>query len=206
MKKFVAIVLALTLITTCVACSQSGMTSSEFKTEFNKFDWNNSAPTAVSMEAERLLDMLEDLPSDTQKELSDVKEQLEDYKMAEETPIDQDDQLDEGIMPEDDMENGLEDGILGEELYPQDENIQDDDIMDGDMLRRGELNVRRKMLSETIGKKAKPEKSEAPEGIAKDGEKPEHGKHGKQGEKPEHEKHPHHRPHGECEREEGVEE
>ncbi|MFI3164437.1 MAG: hypothetical protein R3Y65_08385 [Bacillota bacterium] len=196
MKKFVAIILALTLITTCVACSQTGMTSGEFQAEFNKFDWENSAPTAVNMEAERLLDMLEDLPSDTQKELSDVKEQLEDYKLVKEDEIMEEDHLGEGIMPEDGLNDEImpEEGAMDDELYPQDENIEEDDIMGGDMLRRGELNVRRKMLSETIGKKAKPEKTETPEGIARDGERPERPERPEKGEHP---AHPHHRPGGE---------
>ncbi len=203
MKKFVAIILALTLITTCVACSAKDMTSGEFKAEFNKFDWENSAPTAVNMEAERLLDMLEDLPADTQKELSDVKEQLEDYKLLKEDEIlDEEEHLGEGIMPDENME----DGIMDEELYPQDEEMENG-VIDNDMLRRGELNVRRKMLSETIGRKAKPENSAKPDGIAREkdekGDRPERADRPEKGDRPardgERPAHPHHRPHGEIE-------
>ncbi len=164
MKKLVAIFLALAIITTCVACAQD-MTSGDFQKEFEKFDWENSAPNAVAMEADRLLDMLEDLPSETQKSLSDVREKLEDYKMADERKDEEDLPKDETLGDEEILE---EDGMLGQDgMFGEDDILGDavpDEMEKSDKsLMSAKIKADDKDTKNADDKIASPEKTDKPE-------------------------------------------
>lgn len=76
MKKFLLIVLALILVFSFASCKMND-SAAKVKADYEKYDWNNASDSEAKSEAKVLIDRISKLPASEQRELQDIKNELE---------------------------------------------------------------------------------------------------------------------------------